>query len=381
VRYDIIVVGAGPAGLSFASDIKNRDALVIDRNEESDYPIKSSAATFTETLYEFGLKSTTCHSSKGFRAILDNGVRKEFLYEKPVLHTIDFKKMIAIFAKRARKNCELMYSSPVKKVAINSNGIKEIRTEDKTYKADIFIDASGESRVLLKHLNPAYYKKQWLAHGIEYEVSDLDLDPNYFDFFFGNALMPEGYSWVFPTSNNSARIGTGKLMFNHGGRKNVRLENALKRFINSEVITVKGFRKENIKEKHGGIMTYFRPLKKSYIKNCFFIGDAASHSSCLLGEGIRFSLKSGKELALALNSFELNFSKIYYQSYIDNLTRLFQYLTIILRLYKRVPNWGARVIVKALFDYDRTNMLRIIRSELKRSDFLRLLYTIPKNMI
>lgn len=380
-KYDIIVVGAGPAGLSFASGIEDKSVLVIDRKKELGTPIKSSAGTFTETLTEFDLKDAVCHSSRGFRIILDNGFVKEFLYEKPVLHTLNFTKMISILAERARRNCDILYPASVKKTTIEDGKIKSIETCENSYKADLFIDASGEARVLLKHLNPSYFKKQWLVQGLEYETAKLDFNPEYFDFFFGNNLMPEGYCWVFPTSDTSARIGVGKLILGHGGRRKIKLKDAFQNFISSNVITVRNFYENNIVENHGGVMTFYKPLRNVYFKNCFVIGDASSQSSCLLGEGIRFSLESGRELAIFLNSFELDFAKIYYQRYADNLTRYFYYVTFFLQYFKWAPNWAIRTFVKALTDYDDTNMIRILRSEFKSSDFIRLLYTLPQNLI
>lgn len=380
-KYDIIVVGAGPAGLSFASHIWNKSVLVLDKKEKLGIPVKSSAGTFTESLTEFDLKDAVCHSSRGFRIILDNGFVKEFLYEKPVLHTLNFTKMVSILAERARRNCNILYPVSVDKVTLEDGKIKNIETSENSFKADLFIDASGEARVLLKHLNPSYYKKQWLVQGLEYTTAKLDLNGEYFDFFFGNNLMPEGYCWIFPTSPTSARIGLGKLVPDQGGRRKIKLKDALHNFISSNVITIKNFHEKNIVETQGGVMTYYKPLRNAYFKNCFVIGDASSQSSCLLGEGIRFSLKSGRELAIALNSFDLDFAKIYYQRYVNNLTRYFSYFTFFLQYFKWAPNWGIHTFVKGLADYDNANMMRILRSEFKGSDFIRLLYKLPKNLI
>ena len=380
-KYDIIVVGAGPAGLSFAKHIENKSVLVIDRKKELGIPIKSSAATFTDTLIDFELKDAVCYSSRGFRIILDNGFIKEFLYEKPVLHTLDFTKMIRILKKRIQKNCDILHPASVERINMDNGIIKSVETNDNNFQADLFIDASGESRVLLKHLNPSYYQKQWLVHGLEYEVSKIDFNSAYFDLFFGNNFIHEGYCWIFPTGNTSARIGLGKLIPGRGGLRNINLEDALQKFVSSNVMPVKNFDNNNIIEYHGGIMTYYKPLKDTYFKNCFVIGDAASQSSCLLGEGIRLSLHSGKELAVALNAFDLDFAKIYYQRYIDNNTKFFKYFILFLQYFKVAPNWAIDTLVKSLSDYDNANMLRVLRSEFRSSDFMKLLYTFPKNMI
>lgn len=45
-KYDIIVVGAGPARLSFAELVRDKSVLVIDKKEELGVPIKSSSGTF-----------------------------------------------------------------------------------------------------------------------------------------------------------------------------------------------------------------------------------------------------------------------------------------------------------------------------------------------
>ena len=380
-KYDIIVVGVGPAGLGFAGHILNKNVLVIDRKDELGLPIKSSAATFTETLIDFELEDAVRHSSNGFRIILDNGFTKEFHYEKPVLHSLDFPRMIQILYERAKKNCEIIHPASVEHVNTKDGTIESIETEDNIFKADLFIDASGEARVLLKHLDPSYYQKQWLAHGLEYEVTGLGLNTDYFDFFFGNNIIPEGYSWVFPTGNTTARIGLGKLVPGKGGQKKVNLKDALHDFISSDIISVNNFHENNIMETHGGVMTYYKPLKNPSFNNCFVIGDASSQSSCLLGEGIRFSLKSARELAIALNSHDMETARIYYQDYISNMTRHFNKCMLFLHFYKLAPDWGIHALIKALADYDDTNMLRILRSEFKGTDFSRLLYTVPKNLI
>lgn len=45
-KYDIIVVGAGLARLSFAELVGDKSVLVIDKKEELGVPIKSSSGTF-----------------------------------------------------------------------------------------------------------------------------------------------------------------------------------------------------------------------------------------------------------------------------------------------------------------------------------------------
>lgn len=380
-KYDIIVVGAGPAGLGFAGHIKNRNVLVIDRKHDLGLPIKSSAGTFTETLIDFGLEDAVRHSSNGFRIILGNGFTKEFHYEKPILHSLDFPRMIEILFERAKQNCEIIHPASVGKVNITDGKIESIEIEDNIFKADLFIDASGEARVLLKHLDPSYYQKQWLGHGLEYEATGLDFNNDYFDFFFGNDIIPEGYSWVFPTGKTTARIGTGKLVQGKGGRKKVNLKDALHDFISSDIMSVQICKEKNIIEIHGGTMTYYKPLKNPCFNNCFVIGDASSQSSCFLGEGIRFSLMSARKLAVELNSYDLETARIHYQNYISNMTYHFNIFMMFLHFYKLAPNWAIYAFIKALADHDDTNMLRILRSEFKSTDFTRLLYAVPKNVI
>lgn len=380
-KFDIIVVGAGPAGLGFAGHIKNKNVLVVDRKHTLGIPVKSSAGTFTETLIDFGLEDAVCHSSHGFRIILSNGITKEFHYEKPVLHSLDFPRMIEILSERAKKNCEILHPASVENVTVKNGTIESIEIEDTVFKADLFIDASGEARVLLKHLDPSYYRKQWLAQGLEYEVTGLEFDADHFDFFFGNDIIPEGYAWVFPTKKTAARIGLGKLVLGKGGNKRVNLKDALHEFISSDILSVRNFNETNIVENHGGTMTYYKPLKNPCFHNCYVIGDASSQSSCFLGEGIRFSLLSGRKLAIALNSYDPLTARMHYQNYISHMTRYFNNCMILLHFYKLAPDRSIYAFMKALAEHDSADMLRIFRSEFKNTDFARLLYTIPKNMI
>ena len=380
-HYDVIVIGAGPAGLSFGASIHKKKVLLAEKKKVPGYPVKSSAVTFSSTISRFRLADAVCHGSNRIRIFLDSGWEKEFTYQDPVLYTLDFVKMCRILRERAEKNCLVQTGIPVEKVLVEEGEVKGIFIRGEFHTADLYVDASGEARVLLKHLAPRYYRKQWLVCGIEYEMERLVFDSGRFDFFFGNRIIPEGYAWVFPTGNRSARIGLGKLIPGRGGRKPAHLKERLSAFLASDICPVAFPEGEQIREVHKGIMTYYKPLSTLYFKNTFIIGDAASHSSCLLGEGIRFCLISGQQLAEMLNVQSPARTARQFERAMKDMTRYFAQFVWFLRGFVHGPNRMIHALVKALSHGNAARLERLMKSCFRPADFIRLPLQVMKNLM
>jgi flavin-dependent dehydrogenase len=370
-HYDIIVIGAGPAGLSFGASIKNKRVLIVEKKEVPGVPVKSSAGTFFTTITRFNLADAVCHASHGIRIALDNGWSKDFRYREPVLYTLDFARMCGLLKERAEKNCEIRTGAHVEKVVLEKGRIKALKIGEERYSADLFIDASGEARTLLRHLSPAYYRNQWLVFGLEFEMDRLTLNSDRFDFFFGNHVIQEGYGWVFPTGEDSARVGLGKLIPGKGGRRKAHLRSALDRFISSGLCPVKVSGETRIRETHRGIMTYYKPLTRPFFNNTFVIGDAASQSSCLLGEGIRFCLISGQDLAEALNLKPPAEAARHYEITIRSMTRHFSQFMWFIRCSVYGTNRMIRSLVRAMSEGDPERLERYMKSSFRPADFIR----------
>jgi digeranylgeranylglycerophospholipid reductase len=366
------VIGAGPAGLSFGAAIKNKRVLIVEKKAVPGVPVKSSAGTFFSTITRFNLADAVCHAAHRFRIVLDNGWFKDFQYERPVLYTLDFARMCAILKERAEKNCLVQTGARVENVELENNRIKAVKIGGEVFTADLYIDASGEARTLVRHLAPAYFQKQWLVYGLEFEMDRLALDSDRFDFYFGNRIIPEGYAWIFPTGGRSARIGLGKLVPGKGGRRKVHLRNALERFLSSGICPVNIPGDFRIRETHRGIMTYFRPLSRTFYQNTFVIGDAASQSSCLLGEGIRFCLMAGQDLAEALNVRPPADAARHYERTVRAMTRYFSQFTWFLRCFVYGPNRVVHSLVRAMSEGDAVRLERIMKSSFRTADFVRI---------
>ena len=216
-EYDIIIIGAGPAGniaAKFASE-GGASVLVVERDREIGLPVRCAEGVGAKGLSEFFEPDPYWISNTiyGARLIAPNGTSVEvseegmgYMLERRLFDTELARQAIDEGAEYTlRTSCYgLMRDGNYWKVQVKKLG------QQLTLKAKIVIGADGvESRVgrwagLSTNLSP---------HDIEpclqYVMSPVYTDKNYCEFYFGSELAPGGYLWIFPKQNGLANVGLG----------------------------------------------------------------------------------------------------------------------------------------------------------------------------
>ena len=217
-EYDVIVVGAGPAGsmaARFAAD-KGIRVLMLEKDRDVGYPVRCGEAVSKAGIEEFltpdskwiasSIDKFSLVSPDNTEVILqfsDTGYileRRVFDYELAKLASLSGAEVLT----RAYVTGLIMENGVV-------SGVKyQYRGEEKSVKAKIVIAADGvESRV-----------GRWAGLKTHVDIRDMEccaqvtaanvsVDPNTCYFYFGQDVAPEGYLWVFPKGNSSAHIGLG----------------------------------------------------------------------------------------------------------------------------------------------------------------------------
>jgi len=217
--YDVIVVGAGPAGsmaARFAAE-KGASVLMLEKDRDVGYPVRCGEAISKSGVVEFiepDEKWITAHINK-FSLISPDGTEAivEFQDAGYVLERRIFDYELAKTA--ANAGAEIQTRAYVNGLIINDDkvcGVKyEYRGEQKELNAKIVIGADGvESRVgrwagLKTHI---HFKDMECC--VQVTASNINnIDPNTLYFYFGKKFAPGGYFWVFPKGRNIANIGLG----------------------------------------------------------------------------------------------------------------------------------------------------------------------------
>jgi digeranylgeranylglycerophospholipid reductase len=217
-EYDIIVVGAGPAGsmaARYAAD-KGVSVLMLEKDRDVGYPVRCGEAISKAGVEEFiniDQKWIAATISKfGFVAPDGSEVFIDFGEAGYVLERRIFDYALAESA--AKAGAEILTRAYVNGLIIENDIVKgvkyEFRGEQLEVRAKIVIAADGvESRVgrwagLKTHID---FRDMEAAAQIT--AANIPIDQNTLYFYFGKDVAPNGYFWVFPKGNNKANIGLG----------------------------------------------------------------------------------------------------------------------------------------------------------------------------
>jgi len=300
-KYDVVVIGAGPAGSSAAYEAAKRGlkVLLIEKRAEVGSPIRCAEGVGKEGLEDLGIKPKSewiANEVKGARIYAPSGdyitleasmAGSEVGY---VLHRDKFDQYLAKMAVDAgselytramaiglkREDSEIV-------VRIRHFGnLYEVRTPI-VIGADGFESLVGEWAGIRTRLDPKDINVTF-----EYRITGAKFDPDYTEFYIGNEVAPGGYVWIFPKSEKEANVGIGVLLSRVDSEKK-RPKYLLDKFL-KEHPKYRG----KIIAVISGAVSVSKPLEPSYTDNVMLVGDAARMIDPLTGGGIIHAIISGR---------------------------------------------------------------------------------------
>ena len=213
--FDVIVVGGGPAGSSAARLAAKNGCTValIEKEKEIAETVRTSGVTWISDIEKFGIPNECYNPIKKFSFCSPNN-SVTISDEIAKAAVLDVRKTYRFLAKRAEDSgSQVFLSTNVSEVLQDSNGdctglIAKSGEKQIQFNGKVIIDASGFASVVGKELG---YVKQWKKFGVgaEFEVKTEKLEYDKWWLMVGQEYSPAGYAWIFPTSENTARIGVG----------------------------------------------------------------------------------------------------------------------------------------------------------------------------
>jgi geranylgeranyl reductase family protein len=304
--YDVIIVGAGPAGCTAARVIAAAGfkTLVVDRRKEIGVPIH--CGEFLPTPRE--MRDLLCDSPRASRLVsipnnlitnrtnrlmLASPLNNEFYFRLDA-HVIDRTKFDQHIAKRAEdEGAEIVLESTAIELSRSNRLI--VRQEGKRVElnARVVIGADGPSSVISKSMGNHYHNPgRDLCPSLNYVVTEIECDQNTTEMYFGNNIAPGGYAWIIPKGDGIANIGFG--MRRPFEALNVPLKQYLRRFILGHPLVSPRTKKSTIVSRVGAIIPVGGPVDRTYSENAVLVGDAAGHVMASNGGGIPTALAGGE---------------------------------------------------------------------------------------
>ncbi|HET6782072.1 MAG TPA: NAD(P)/FAD-dependent oxidoreductase, partial [bacterium] len=295
-EYDVIVVGAGPAGgmaALTAARLGLRTALVEEHSEVGS-PTHCSGKLQLHAFQEFNLpEHLILNTLQAGAFYAPNGAVARVRRAIPDSHVVDraiFDRWLAFEAKTA--GAELLLETRLRG-AERINGTMRVGGEraGKAFsgKAPVIIDAEGARPVLPGTLGVTLPRR--LVYGLQYQMKDVDLDSEDCpEIYLGSEVSPGFFAWMMPIGLRRARVGVCVDQF-LGGRAPIHY---LDRVMRQHPVASKRLKHARIERKLAGPIPVLGARSPTVVESMLLVGDAAGHEKSTSGGGIYFSLIAGR---------------------------------------------------------------------------------------
>jgi digeranylgeranylglycerophospholipid reductase len=296
-RYDVVVVGAGPAGSTAArvASEKKCKVLMIEKRQEIGVPVRCGEGVSKKLETELGIKIPSyciAQEVKGARIFAPNGKFVELKAELAGgevgcnIYRDKFDKELAIRAAKAGCDIQLKTSAvDVLKEGRNVVGIKAKHLGDVfNVHANIVIAADGfESQIPRWAGIDTSLKPNDVVPSLQYTMVNIDFNSDYNNFYLGSCA-PGGYAWVFPRRDET-NVGLGVAL------NKLKERSELKKYLDKFVI--RKFPNGKIIRIVAGAVSTCQPLEKTIGDGIMAVGDSARLIDPITGGGVLNACLSG----------------------------------------------------------------------------------------
>ena len=298
--YDVLVIGAGPAGSIAAKTAaeKGLDVLLIEKRQEIGDPVRCAEGVNKEYLKKHVEidKQWICADLKGSRIYAPDGTKIEMAEEiagGEVGYVLERKVFDRALAEQAAKaGAEVRVKTRATGLIIEDDFVRGARLmhlgKEYDVRAKIVIGADGvESKVGRWAGIDTSLKPVDIETCAQYLVAGADINQEHCEFYIGSEIAPGGYIWIFPKGDGKANIGIG-ILGSKMGKFKPRPVDYLNAFLE------KKFPDASIVEMVFGGVPVSGSIEKTSTNGLMLVGDAARQSDPITGGGILNAMDAGK---------------------------------------------------------------------------------------
>ena len=298
-RYDVLVIGGGPAGALAARTAaeKGLSVCLVEKRPAIGAPVRCAEGIGKDALSEF-VKPDACFISaelKGAEIVAPDGTSMRLDSEKAgskvgyILDRKVFDRELVWQAAEAGADVAVKTraAAPIIEDGSVRGAVLRYCGETRNIEAGVVIAADGvESKFSRWCGIDTTVPVREIMTSAQYLMTDIDIDPYTTVFYVGNEIAPQGYLWIFPKGDRSANVGVGISGIRSGPGHRAR--DYLDRFVAARFPEGK-----TIEHVVGGV-SVCQPLPCTAGDGLLVVGDAARVVDPLTGGGIYNAMFTGK---------------------------------------------------------------------------------------
>ena len=295
MRYDLIVVGAGPAGSTLAREMSLRGArvLLLDRARfPRDKPCGGGVTLRAARLLSLDL--TPVVERTIYRAYISLRHAPGFVraHPEPLTYMTQRRRLDSFLAERAAEaGADFVDGARVRAIDVAARGA-EVRTEHDVFQARAVAGADGANGIVAAALGLAPCSEGGVALEGNLPCTDAVLERWRDLVAFDLGALPGGFGWVFPKCDH---VNVGVAAWRYAAP-------ALRRYL-AALCRQFGFSETRLRDVRGHFLPTRRPGAPIVRGPALLLGDSAGLVDPLSGEGIYGAFLSARLAADALDGY------------------------------------------------------------------------------
>jgi geranylgeranyl reductase family protein len=322
--YDVLIIGAGPAGTSAAMALRG-SALSVALVDGESFPrdkicgdalsvdVINQLKKLSPSLAQSFEKSTIATQSAGVRIVAPNNHAIDIPFHRDgggrhgyVCRRTDFDMLMLAEARRG-SNITVLESCAVNDLRMTSD-VVTAKTSHGKIDAKIVIGADGAHSIVKRKLASSKINHRYHSAGLRmyHQLVGGFTAENFIELYFLRDILP-GYLWIFPLPDGYANVGIGMLTSTLSAKK-INLIRTFQQLLSTHPLMKNRFRNAVGLEPPRGHGLPLGGATRVISGNRFLLtGDAAALIDPFSGEGIGNAIRSGRFAAeQVLQSFSKN---------------------------------------------------------------------------